>query len=164
MLLHKKNREESHFNFKWIKLPLLSAYRIASILPTKTNHKPYYQPTVPSWYNSTWHDGGKAFSWCSRIHHDKNGWIAGFANLVHAGGTQTILCLRHNWQRSPPPTWGLDRIMFCVGNETDFSNGTNITPGMTTHVHTTRTFTLLRTTVFQHLERRDECLNRKVKL
>lgn len=100
--------------------------KFASTLSTKTTEEePCDQPTSSSWYNATWHTGGNALNCCSRIHNDKNGWIGGFADLVHAVGAETIAryahSFRQNWQQLQPPTWGLERIMFCVGNKTDLS-------------------------------------------
>lgn len=74
----------------------MNGSKIASPLPTNTKQKPYYQPTIPLWYNASWHTGGNALNWCSHIHNDKKRWIDGFANLVHAGGTGTIMCYAHS--------------------------------------------------------------------
>lgn len=39
---------------------------------------------------------GNAFNWWSHIHNDKKGYIGGFANLVHVGGTETNMCYAHS--------------------------------------------------------------------
>lgn len=111
--------------------------------PTPKN-TPYHQPTTPSWYNTTWHTGGNAFSRCSRIHNDKkrmNRWFCK-SGTCRWYRDNYVLCpqfKRQNWQQLPPPTWGLERIMFVCGKRDRFSfifalsNRTNCTLGMTKH-------------------------------
>lgn len=72
------------------------ASKTASTLPTNTKNEPCYQPTIPSWYNATWHSDVNALNLCSRIHNDYKKQICGLANLVHADGTDTDLCYAHS--------------------------------------------------------------------
>lgn len=65
-------------------------------MPTTTKNKPYYQPTISSQYNATWHTremlsiGGHIFTTI------KKRCIGGFANLVHVGGTEKNMCYAHS--------------------------------------------------------------------
>lgn len=62
-------------------------------LPPITKNKPYYQPTISSWYNVTWHTRRML---SNGAHVYKNRYIGGFANLVRVGGTETITCFAHS--------------------------------------------------------------------
>lgn len=102
----------------------MPASKITLILPTNTKNQPNYQPTAPSWYNTTWHEGGAALNLCSHIHNDKNRMNRWFSKSGSCWWCRDNYVLypqfkKQNWQQSQPPTLGLERIK-CVGNETDF--------------------------------------------